>query len=91
MKVLAKSTFHVACGDQVEIHSDNRILGFAALVYLVPVVLFLTAYLIFPGFPEGIRYLCGGIGFAIGIAAAVICDRVVRKKRAVSYQIIRKI
>ena len=91
MKVLAKSMLPVECGDRVEIHSDNRVLGFAALVYLVPVVLFLTAYLLFPNFSEGVRYLCGGIGFLLGIAAAVICDRMVRKKHAVSYQIIRKI
>ena len=78
-------------GDKVEIYSDNRVLGFAALVYLVPLVLFFAGYLLTPNLSESLRYLAGGIGFAAGIAAAVAIDRIVRRRNGLSYHIIRKL
>lgn len=90
-------TVHAACpfevlpGDKVEIYSDNRVLGYAALVYLVPLVLFLVGYLAFPCLTEPLRYVCGGIGFALGIVLSVCYDRAVRRKNSVTYQILRKI
>lgn len=90
LTVRAVSCVAVEVGDRVEIFTDNRVLGYAALVYLLPIVLFLAGYLLFPSLAEGARYLCGGCGFALGICAAVLCDRLVRKRGAVSYQIIRK-
>lgn len=89
--VRANCRFPVERGDRVELYSDNRVLGYAVLVYLVPVALFLAGYLLFPSLSEGIRYLLGGCGFALGIGAAVICDRAVRCRRAVTYEIIRKL
>ena len=89
--VRARTEIPVALGDKVEIYSDNRVLGFAAMVYLVPVVWFFIGYLAVPYLEEWIRYLCGGAGFALGIAAAVLLDRLMRKKRAISYLITRKI
>ncbi len=91
LSVRAKTSIPVECGDRVELYSDNRVLGYAALVYLAPVVMFLAGYLLFPSFSEEIRYLCGGTGFALGIGAAVVCDRVVRRRSALTYQIIRKL
>lgn len=91
ISVRARTGIPVVPGDKVEIYSDNRVLGFAAAVYLVPVVWFFIGYLMVPHFEEWLRYLCGGAGFALGIAAAVILDRRVRKRNAVSYQITRKI
>lgn len=90
LTVRAVGDIPVAPGDKVEIFTDNRVLGYAALVYLLPIVLFLAGYLVFPSLSETIRYLCGGAGFAVGIGAAVLCDRLVRRRGAVSYQIIRK-
>lgn len=89
--VSAKCRMDVSCGDLVELYSGNSVLGYAALVYLAPVALFLVGYLLFPSISEEMRYLCGGAGFVLGIGAAVLCDRLVRRKNAVSFEIIRKL
>lgn len=89
--VYAKCSFGVLPGDKVEIYSDNRVLGYAALVYLVPLALFLAGYIAVPVLAEALRYVCGGVGFALGIALAVLCDRAVRRRNAVTYQILRKL
>lgn len=89
--VRAKTAIALEPGDTVELYSDNRVLGFAALVYLLPVALFLAGYLAFPLPTEGLRYLGGGVGFALGLLLAVFCDRRVRQKNGISYEIIRRI
>lgn len=91
ISVRAKTDIPLCPGDRVELFSDNRVLGFAALVYLLPIILFFTGYLLIPNLAEGLRYLCGGVGFAFGIGMAILCDRAVRRRNAVTYQIIRKI
>ena len=68
--IRAGSDIPVALGDQVEVYSDNRVLGAAALVYGLPVVLFLLGYLLPSSLPEPGRCLCGGLGFALGLAGA---------------------
>ena len=90
ISVYASCSIDAAPGDLVEIYSDNRVLRYAALVYLVPLVLFLAGYFAVPALTEEMRYLCGGIGFAVGILLAILCDRVVRRKNGVTYQVIRK-
>ena len=91
ISVRARTEIPLAPGDKVEIYSDNRVLGFAALVYLLPLGLFFAGYLV-PSFQrESLRILCGGVGFCAGIALAILCDRAVRRKKAISYEIIRKI
>ena len=87
--VQAETELPLETGDQVEIYSDNRLLSIAALVYLGPVALFLLGYLLPAALPEGLRYFCGGLGFALGLASAVLCDR--RMKRAVNYRVTRKL
>jgi len=91
ISVRARTDAELVPGDKVEIYSDNRVLGFAALVYLLPLVLFFAGYLSFPFLQESLRYLCGGAGFCAGIAIAILCDRTVRRKNAITYEIIRKI
>ena len=77
--VRAAAAIPVEVGDQVELYSDG------------PVVLFLLGYLLPSGLPEGWRYLCGILGFALGLAGAVACDRRVQRGRTISYQITRKL
>lgn len=89
--VRAKTDFPVAPGDKVELYSDNRVLGYAALVYLVPIVLFLVGYFCLPDVTETVRYLCAFAGFLLGVVLAVVCDRLVRRSGAMVYQIVRKI
>ena len=87
----ARCDFPVAIGDKVEIYSDNRVLGYAALVYLVPLILFFVGYLCPSDVTETIRYICSFCGFLLGILLAIVCDRMVRRRNAVTHQIIRKI
>ena len=89
--VRAASDVPVDVGDRVEICSDGRVLGFAALVYLGPAALFLLGYLLPAGLPEPGRYLCGGAGFVLGILCAVVCDRLVRSRRPPVYRVVRKL
>jgi len=82
----------VAVGDRVEVASDGgRVLGAAALVYGLPVVLFLLGYVLTGALPEIWRYACGGAGFLLGLAAAVLWDRRMGRKAAMSYRVTRKL
>lgn len=89
--VRAGTDIPVSVGDRVELYSDSRVLGIAALVYLGPVALFLLGYLLPLPLGEGPRYLCGAAGFALGLAGAAACDRRIRRRKAVSYRIVRKL
>ena len=92
LSVRARTALELSPGDRVELYSDGRVLGIAALVYLGPAVLFLAGYLLPAGLPEGLRYACGGLGFALGLLGAVVCDRRLRRRGgAVRYQVIRKL
>lgn len=89
--IQAESGVPVALGDRVEVYSGNQILGFAALVYGFPVLLFLLGYLLSAFLTEPWRYACGGTGFLLGLAIAVLCDRKAKRRAAVSYRIVRKL
>ena len=89
--VLAETDLSLRPGDQVEIYSDNKVLAAAALVYLGPVILFLLGYLLPGGLSDGMRGICGGLGFALGIAAAVVCDRRIKSRSGVRYRVTRKL
>ena len=87
----ARTDIPLALGDRVEVYSGGRVLGIAALVYLGPVALFLLGYLLSAGAAEAARNLWGGAGFALGLAGAAGCDRRLRKRRAVTYRVTRKL
>lgn len=91
--VLAATELTVSPGDQVELYSSSRkVLPIAALVYLVPVVLFLAGYLLPGDIPGWGRALGGAIGFAAGLAGAIMLDRHLRRSGGgVTYQITRKL
>lgn len=97
--VRAHTDISVALGDKVEIYTDQKVLSAAALVYLVPLALFLMGYmgtgfwyrLVSASVAEPLRYACGGLGFALGVVLAVVYDRYMRCKRAITYQILRKL
>lgn len=97
--VRAHTDISVALGDKVEIYTDQKVLSAAALVYLVPLALFLLGYMA-TGFlyqvvaahmVEPLRYACGGLGFVLGLVIAMVYDRYMRRKRAITYQILRKL
>jgi sigma-E factor negative regulatory protein RseC len=89
--IRAACGFPVQIGDKVEVFSGNNVLGLAALVYGLPVVLFLLGYLLPGGLLEPWRYACGGAGFLLGLCAAIAVDRRMMRKAAVSYRIVRKL
>ena len=89
--IRAGTDIPLALGDRVEVYSGGGVLGIAALVYLGPVALFLLGYLLSAGAAEAARYLWGGAGFVLGLAGAAVCDRRLKKRRAVTYRVTRKL
>lgn len=89
--VRALTDIPLELGDRVELYSDSRVLGAAALVYLGPVVLFLLGYLLPSGLTELGRGLCGAAGFLLGLLAAVACDRRMQRRQTITYRVTRKL
>lgn len=77
-------------GDTVVVESSTgKVLGAAALLYLLPVFLFFLGYLGGNrfGWPESGAIASGGVGFGLGLLAAWGLDRY-RRGRPVTYHII---
>ncbi len=73
-------------GDLVHIQSESGpVLAGAAVLYMVPLVLFFLGY--FLGELVGHGPLLGCLGFLLGIAAAAVYDRKVAAKRKTVYTI----
>ena len=69
--------------------ASGPVLAAAAMLYMVPLVLFIAGYLLGENL-WGRGGLCGFLGFALGIFSAVVYDRLVAKKKDTEYTIIRK-
>ena len=66
-------------GDDVIVRSDtNRVLKLAAMLYLMPLVLFFLGYFVMPG-GEGARLAVGGAAFVMGILICVWVSRSMKK------------
>ena len=66
-------------GDDVIIRSDTgRVLKLAAMLYLMPMVLFFLGYFLTPG-GEGARLSVGGVAFVVGILICVYVSRSMKK------------
>lgn len=79
-------------GQKVVVESSTKkMLRIVALVYLVPVALFLAGYLMpaLLGAAVGVQYTAAGLGFAAGIAFAIAYDRRLRAKGGLSFTIVR--
>ena len=75
MVLTAQDSVGVRPGDWVTVRSESGpVLAGAAVLYLLPLVLFFALYLICGA-------LWGCLGFVLGIAGAVVFDRTVAKKR----------
>lgn len=78
-------------GQKVVVQSDTqKMLGIVAMVYLIPVVLFLACYLgtmllVSPS----VAGIAGGVGFAAGIGIAVLYDRRLRRQGGLRFTIVR--
>lgn len=91
MVIRAVCGIPVTLGDRVEVYSGGNVLGAAALVYVLPVVLFLLGYLLPGALAEGWRYACGGLGFLLGLGAAVVCDRKLKRRASPPHRVARKL
>lgn len=86
MIVTARNPIGARPGDMVTIVSETGpVLKAAAVLYLLPLVLFVAGYLV------GMQWKLGGLlgvaGFALGILLAVAYDRLVMKKKETVYTI----
>ena len=79
-------------GQKVVVQSDtNKMLSIVALVYLIPVVLFLLGYvtMAFLTPSVAIQYGVAIAGFFIGIVAAILYDRKLRQRGGLTFTIVR--
>ncbi|MEG2857246.1 MAG: SoxR reducing system RseC family protein [Clostridia bacterium] len=83
--IVAQNCAAARVGDSVEIESESgKVLGIAAALYLLPLLVFIAVYLI--ASPLGtMAYLIAGAAFIASFAPAVICNR----RAHVSYTITR--
>ena len=75
-------------GDTVLVRSESGpvLLG-AAVLYMIPLVLFFVGYFVADAL-WGLGALGGCVAFVLGIAAAVVYDRLVAKKKKTVYTIV---
>lgn len=73
-------------GDMVRVESATApVLKAAAVLYLMPLVLFFLGY--FLGQQLALGALFGGLGFALGVAGVVVYDRKVVRRQNIGYTI----
>ena len=87
MILTARNPIGARPGDLVIISSQSGpVLRGAAILYLLPLALFIAAYLV------GMQWQLGGLtglgGFALGLVIAMVYDRLVVKKANTEYTII---
>ncbi len=90
--VTAENPVRAAVGDSVSVESTTRaVLGAAAVVYLIPLVLFFVGYFIAYALEAGggVSAACGVIGFAAGAICAIVFDRRVKKRRGIVFRILQ--
>lgn len=76
-------------GQKVIVESSTRkTLGIAVLVYIIPVILFLTGYLAASALTDcvTVQYAFGGLLFFVGVAMAIVYDR---KQKHIPFYITR--
>ncbi len=79
-------------GQKVVVESSTKkMLRIVALVYLIPVALFLAGYLIAALFTAStsVQYLTAAAGFAAGVLAAIAYDRKLKARGGLSFTIVR--
>lgn len=87
MIVTARNPIGAQPGDLVTIESETGpVLTAAAVLYLLPLVLFVAGYLV--GMQWRLGGLLGTAAFGLGIALAVAYDRLVMKRKHTVYTII---
>lgn len=91
VKAVASNPLHAQPGDTVRVESrTGQVLQIAAVVYLVPLLLFFVFCFAGAGITgrESVGLALGGLGFALGIALAVALNGVVRRHNKTTFAII---
>lgn len=91
VSVLARNPLGAKPGDRVVVASStSSILGAAALVYLLPLLLFFIGYFVAQGMGagEGTCIAAGGICFVLALVVIVVVDRRVRQKNRELFSIV---
>lgn len=85
--ITAQNPIGAKPGETVRLRSESGpvLLG-AAILYLIPLFLFLTGYLLL--YNRDLGFFGGLAGFAIGVLLAVVYDRKVAKKKKPQYTIV---
>ena len=90
VKARAKNSVGAQPGDKVVVESSTKkIFGVVALVYVLPVVLFLLGYFLSEGLAESTRYVIAIAAFVVSFIPSILYDRHARKKELLTYQILR--
>lgn len=90
IKARARNDIGAQPGDKVVVESSTKkIFGVVALVYVLPVVLFLLGYFLSEGLAEGMRYAIAVATFVVSFIPCVLYDRHARKMELLTYQIMR--
>lgn len=87
----ARNPIGAVPGDKVVVESNSgMVLGIIAIVYLIPVVLFLLGYFLTESLlpTEGLRYAAAILAFLLGLIPAVVYDRRLKKKGTMYYTIV---
>ncbi len=86
--VTAFSDIEIHQGDSVTLESSSaQVLGLAALLYAMPLVLMIGAYFL-PLASESLRIAASALGLAVGLGACVIVSRRMKRKGKVTFKII---
>ena len=86
MLFLAQNPIGARPGDLVIVSADSApVLKAAAMLYILPLVLFLAGYI--GGMYLNMAGWLGALGFLLGIAAVVVYDRLTAKKQETIYTI----
>ena len=88
----ALNTVGAKPGEKVVVESDTKkMLKIVSFVYLIPVVLFLTGYLVMLAVTASvaIQYTVAVLGAVVGVLLAVWYDRRVKARGGLSFTIIR--
>lgn len=87
----AKNQIHAAVGDKVVIESKtSEVLGAAFMIYIIPMVAMLAAYLIaaFMGFGESVSVPVAFIAFLACVGVVTIYQRAKAKKKEIELVIV---
>ena len=91
IRAKARNEIGAAPGEKVVVESSTqKLLGVVALVYLLPVVLFLLGYFLSEGLAENWRYAIAIAAAVISLIPCVLYDRFARRKEVLTYTIMRR-